>query len=66
MLERPGVYRVRIEGIYRGRQTLEDKPPRSQSKPHRYAMAIAMRQFEPVEVVADFENVLDVRQTEYQ
>jgi hypothetical protein len=28
-------------------------------------MAIAMRQFGPVELVANFENLLDVRQTEY-
>jgi hypothetical protein len=28
-------------------------------------MAIAMRQFGPVEVVANFENLLDVRQTKH-
>jgi iron complex outermembrane receptor protein len=28
-------------------------------------MAIAVRQFGPVEVVANFENLLDVRQTKY-
>jgi outer membrane receptor for ferrienterochelin and colicins len=66
MLEKPGVYRVGIEGIYYGRQVLDDNPYRSESKPYVYAMAIAMRQFGPVEVVANFENLLDVRQTEYQ
>ena len=65
MLERPGVYRVGVEGIYYGRQSLDDNPYRSHSKPYVYAMAIAMRQFGPVEVVANFENLLDVRQTEY-
>ena len=66
MLERPGVYRVGIEGIYYGIQVLDDNPYRSRSKPYVYAMAIAMRQFGPVEVVANFENLLDVRQTRYQ
>ena len=66
MLEKPEVYRVGIEGIYYGRQVLDDNPYRSRSKPHVYAMAIAMRQFGPVEVVANFENLLDVRQTRYQ
>jgi outer membrane receptor for ferrienterochelin and colicins len=66
MLERPGVYRIGIEGIYYGRQVLDDNPYLSHSKPYLYAMAIAMRQFGQVEVVANFENLLDVRQTEYQ
>src|SRR5687768_591405 len=66
MLEKPEVYRVGIEGIYYGRQVLDDNPYRSRSKPYVYAMAIAMRQFGPVDVVANFENLLDVRQTRYQ
>jgi outer membrane receptor for ferrienterochelin and colicins len=66
MLERPGVYRVGIEAIYYGRQALDDDPYRSVSKPYVYAMAIAMRQFGSLEVVANFENLLDVRQTEHQ
>jgi outer membrane receptor for ferrienterochelin and colicins len=64
MLERPGVYRIGIEGIYYGRQVLDDNPYRAESKPYLYAMAIAMRQLGPVELVANFENLLDVRQTE--
>ena len=66
MLERPGVYRIGIEGIYYGRQALDDNAYRSESKPYLYAMAIAMRQFGPLEVVANFENLLDVRQTKYE
>jgi outer membrane receptor for ferrienterochelin and colicins len=66
MWERPGVYRVGIEGIYYGRQVLDDDPYRRHSKPYLYAMAIAMRQFGKLEVVANFENLLDVRQTEHQ
>jgi outer membrane receptor for ferrienterochelin and colicins len=65
MLEKPGVYRVGVEGIYYGRQQLDDNPYRQTSKPYVYAMAIAMRQFGPVELVANFENLLDVRQTDY-
>ena len=66
MLERPGVYRVGIEGIYYGRQALDDNPYRRESVPYLYVMAIAMRQFGPLEVVANFENLLNVRQTEHQ
>ncbi len=65
MLEKEGVYRVGIEGIYYGKQVLDDNPFRSHSKPYFYLMAIAMRQFGPVELVANFENLLDVRQTDY-
>ena len=65
MLDRPGVYRIGIEGIYYGRQALDDNPYLSESKPYLYAMAIAMRQFGPLELVANFENLLDVRQTKH-
>ena len=66
MLERPGVYRIGIEGIYYGGQALDDNPYRTRSKPYLYLMAIAMRQFGAVEIVANFENLLNVRQTKYQ
>ena len=66
MFEKPEVYRIGIEGIYYGRQVLDDNPYRSGSKPYVYTMAIAMRQFGPVEIVANFENLLDIRQTKYQ
>ncbi len=66
MLEKPGVYRVGIEGIYYGRQQLDDNPYLQASKPYLYTMAIAMRQFGSVELVANFENLLNVRQTDYQ
>ena len=64
MLERPGVYRIGIEGIWYGIQSLDDNPYRSKSKPYTYIMAIAARQFGPLEVVANFENLLNVRQTD--
>lgn len=63
MLEKEGVYRIGIEGIYYGKQVLDDDPYRRHSKPYFYMMAIAMRQFGPLELVANFENLLDVRQT---
>jgi outer membrane receptor for ferrienterochelin and colicins len=66
MFEQPRVYRFGIEGIYYGRQELDHHGVRSQSKPYVYAMAIAVRQLGPLEVVANFENLLDVRQTRYE
>ena len=63
MLERPGVYRIGIEGTWFGEQPLDDNPYRRTSKPYLYMMAIAARQFGPVELVANFENLLNVRQT---
>jgi outer membrane receptor protein involved in Fe transport len=63
MFEQPGKYRAGLEGIWYGAQSLDDNPFRSRSKPYLYVMAIAVRQFGRVEVVANFENLLDVRQT---
>ena len=65
MLEKPGVYRAGLEGIWYDVQPLDDDPYRSQSKPYLYVMFIVAWQFGAVEVVANFENLLDVRQTEY-
>ncbi len=65
MFEKPGVYRVGIEGIYYGRQALDDDPYTSESKPYFYAMAMGLRQFGRVEVIANFENLLNVKQTDY-
>jgi outer membrane receptor protein involved in Fe transport len=64
MLERPGVYRMGVEGTWYGTQALDDNPFRTVSKPYVYVMAIAARQVGPVEVVANFENLLNVRQTD--
>ena len=65
MLERPGVYRAGLEGIFYGAQHLDDDPYRARSKPYVYLMAIAARQFGALEVVANFENLLNVKQTDY-
>ena len=64
MLEKEGDYRVGIEGIFYGVQALDDNPFRIRSKPYVYTMAIAMKQLGSVEVVANFENLLNVRQTD--
>ena len=63
MFEKEGKYRAGIEGIWYGRQFLDNNPFRSESKPYLYVMAIAVRQFGRVEAVANFENLLNVRQT---
>jgi outer membrane receptor for ferrienterochelin and colicins len=64
MFERPGKYRGGIEGTWYGVQSLDDDPFRSRSKPYFYLMAIAMRQLGRLEAVANFENLLNVRQTD--
>lgn len=64
MLEKPGVYRGGVEGIWYGVQQLDDNPYRGASKPYLYLMAIGARQFGPLEIVANFENLLNVRQTD--
>ncbi len=64
MLERPGVYRMGLEGTWFGVQALDDNPFRTAAKPYLYMMAIAARQFGALEVVANFENLLNVKQTD--
>lgn len=64
MLERPGVYRMGIEGTWFGAQPLDDNPFRTTSKPYLYTMALIARQVGAIEVVANFENLLNVRQTD--
>ncbi len=66
MLEKPGVWRGGIEGIYYGRQALHDNSHLSESKPYVYTMALVARQFGRLELVANFENLLDVRMTKHQ
>ena len=64
MFEKEGAYRWGVEGIWYGEQALDDNPYRTRSKPYLYAMAIYVRQFGRVEAVANFENLLNVRQTD--
>jgi len=65
MLEKEGVYRIGLEGTWFDVQPLDDDPYRTQAKPYLYTMFLVMRQFGGVEVVANFENLLDIRQTRY-
>ena len=65
MLERPGVYRVGLEATYYGVQTLAMDPYRARSRPYVYTMFLVMRRVGAVEVVANFENLLNVRQTDF-
>lgn len=64
MYERPGNFRFGIEGIWYDSQPLDDNPYRASSKPYFYTMAIGAKQFGQVEVVANFENLLNERQTD--
>jgi outer membrane receptor for ferrienterochelin and colicins len=64
MYERPGSYRFGIEGIWYDAQPLDHNPYRTRSKPYLYTMAILMKQFGQLEVVANFENLLNVKQTD--
>ncbi len=63
MFEKEGNYRWGVEGVWYGEQSLDDNPYRTRSKPYLYTMAIFVKQFGQVEAVANFENLLDVRQT---
>jgi outer membrane receptor for ferrienterochelin and colicins len=65
MLEKPGVYRVGLEGTVFGVQALDDDPYATESEPYVYTMFLVMRQFGAVEVVANFENLFNVRQTDF-
>jgi outer membrane receptor for ferrienterochelin and colicins len=65
MMEKEGVNRWGIEGIWYGEQALHDNPYRSTSKPYLYLMAIYAHQVGPIEIIANFENLLNVRQTDY-
>ena len=64
MFEKEKTYRGGIEGIWYGKQALDDNPYRTESKPYLYLMAIYARQFGPLEAVANFENILNIRQTD--
>ncbi len=64
MFERPGKFRLGVEAIWHGVQDLDDNPFRERSKPYLYVMAIGVRYFGRLEAVANFENLLNVRQTD--
>lgn len=65
MWEKEDVGRVGLEAYFTGRQTLEDNPYRSRSKPYLELGALAERHFENVSVFLNLENLLGIRQTKF-
>jgi outer membrane receptor for ferrienterochelin and colicins len=57
--------RFGIEGYFIGRQTLEENPYRSVSRPHVLIGALGERRIGNIRVFINAENLLDVRQTRY-
>jgi iron complex outermembrane receptor protein len=65
MWERPGKSRLGFEAYYTGEQDLEDNPYRSQGKTYLELGLFGELIFGNVSVFLNAENLLDVRQTDY-
>jgi len=65
MWERHGWGRVGVEAYYTGRQSLDDNPYRTRSKPYLELGVLAERTFGNVSVFLNLENLLNVRQTKH-
>jgi iron complex outermembrane receptor protein len=63
--EREGVMRAGLEVYYTGMQFLENDPYRFKSKPYFYIGALAERAFGSAKLFVNAENLLDVRQTDW-
>jgi len=63
--ERPGRGRLGLEAYYTGRQSLEDDPYRTRSRPYVLLGAMGERTLGRVSLFVNAENLLDVRQTRY-
>jgi iron complex outermembrane receptor protein len=63
--EQEGRGRVGVEIYYTGRQSLEDNPYRSVSRPYWILGFLVERRLGPARVFLNLENVLDTRQTGY-
>lgn len=61
--EREDVGRVGFESYFTGRQSLDDNPYRSRSKPYVLLGLMGERRFGKVSVFINVENLLDVRQS---
>lgn len=61
--EREDVGRIGFEAYYTGRQSLDDNPYRTRSKPFVQLGLMAERRFETWSAFVNLENLLDVRQT---
>jgi iron complex outermembrane receptor protein len=65
LVEQEGRGRVGIELYYTGQQALEENPYRTTSRPYVIIGALAERRFGSARVFVNFENITDVRQTNY-
>lgn len=65
MWEEEGRTRVGVEFYYTGRQSLEDNPYRQTSRPYVIVGALAERRVGPARFFINFENITNVRQTNY-
>jgi iron complex outermembrane receptor protein len=63
--ESEGVMRAGLELYYTGRQRLDDDPNRELSKPFLYIGALVERAFGSAKLFVNAENLLDVRQTDW-
>jgi iron complex outermembrane receptor protein len=65
MWEEHGKGRIGIEAYYTGRQSLEDNPYRSESRPYLHLGVLGEIVLGKVSMFANAENILGVRQTRY-
>ncbi len=65
MWEEHGRGRIGLEAYYTGRQTLEENPYRSVSRPYVELGALAEMVLGPVRLFVNAENILNVRQTKF-
>jgi iron complex outermembrane receptor protein len=65
MWEEHGKGRVGVEAYYTGRQSLEDNPYRSESRPYLHLGVLGEIVLGKVSLFANAENILGVRQTRY-
>ena len=63
--ERQGALRAGLELYYTGRQRLDDDPYRAQGRPYLYIGALVERGIGRARVFLNAENLLDVRQTDW-
>lgn len=63
--EAEGVLRAGLELYYTGRQWLDEDGSRDRSAPYLYIGALVERAFGPVRLFVNAENLLDVRQTDW-
>jgi iron complex outermembrane receptor protein len=63
--EAEGTGRIGAELYYTGRQSLDENPYRSASRPYWVVGFLVERRFGPARLFLNLENILDTRQTNY-